>query len=212
MGISRDSRHKRRATGGKRAIHQKKRKFELGRPASNTKLGSSRVHLVRCRGGAIKHRALRLDVGNYSWGSEHVACKTKIIGVVYNATSNELVRTNTITKGTIVMIDATPFKTWYQSHYGVELGKKKVVHTDEATGEKKEETAQPVKQSGHVQAKLRYRLAHQKLDLNLEEQFNSGRLMACVSSRPGQSGRADGYILEGKELDFYRKKLDKRKK
>eukprot|EP01054_Gregarina_sp_Poly1_P001767 Gregarina_sp_Poly_1__1766@NODE_1458_length_4095_cov_178_894985_g965_i0_p3_GENE_NODE_1458_length_4095_cov_178_894985_g965_i0NODE_1458_length_4095_cov_178_894985_g965_i0_p3_ORF_typecomplete_len213_score34_34Ribosomal_S8e/PF01201_22/4_8e54_NODE_1458_length_4095_cov_178_894985_g965_i020132651 len=211
MGICRDSRHKRRATGGKRAIHQKKRKFELGRPSSNTKLGASRIHLVRCRGGAIKHRALRLDAGNYSWGSEHVACKTKVISVVYNATSNELVRTNTITKGTIVMVDATPFKTRYQSHYGVELGKKKVVHSD-ANEEKKDEVREPAKQSPHVLAKLKYRLAHQKLDSNLEEQFGSGRLLACVSSRPGQSGRADGYILEGKELDFYRKKLDKKKK
>lgn len=29
-GISRDSRHKRRHTGGKRAAYRKKRKFELG--------------------------------------------------------------------------------------------------------------------------------------------------------------------------------------
>jgi small subunit ribosomal protein S8e len=35
--------------------------------------------------------------------------------------------------------------------------------------------------------------------------------LACVSSRPGQSGRSDGYILEGKELDFYSKMLKKKK-
>jgi small subunit ribosomal protein S8e len=34
---------------------------------------------------------------------------------------------------------------------------------------------------------------------------------ACISSRPGQSGRADGYILEGKELEFYVKKLKSKK-
>ena len=34
---------------------------------------------------------------------------------------------------------------------------------------------------------------------------------ACISSRPGQSGRCDGYILEGKELDFYLKKLRSKK-
>lgn len=38
MGISRDSMHKRRATGGKRILLRKKRKFELGRPAANTKV------------------------------------------------------------------------------------------------------------------------------------------------------------------------------
>ena len=38
MGICRDSRHKRRATGGKRFNDRKKRKFELGRQAAMTKL------------------------------------------------------------------------------------------------------------------------------------------------------------------------------
>jgi hypothetical protein len=39
----------------------------------------------------------------------------------------------------------------------------------------------------------------------------SGRLLARVSSRPGQSGRCDGYLLEGKELDFYMRKLRERR-
>lgn len=57
-------------TGGKRKPHMKKRKYELGRPAANTKLGEKRIHTVRCRGGNLKFRALRLDSGNFSWGSE----------------------------------------------------------------------------------------------------------------------------------------------
>lgn len=40
-----------------------------------------------------------------------------------------------------------------------------------------------------------------KIDHLLETQFAAGRLYAAISSRPGQSGRADGYILEGKELE-----------
>ena len=47
MGISRDSRHKRRETGAKRCQVRKKRKFELGRPAAMTKLGVTRVREVR---------------------------------------------------------------------------------------------------------------------------------------------------------------------
>jgi small subunit ribosomal protein S8e len=43
-----------------------------------------------------------------------------------------------------------------------------------------------------------------KLDPLLEQQFTAGRLYATISSRPGQSGRADGYILEGKELEVSR--------
>jgi small subunit ribosomal protein S8e len=46
-----------------------------------------------------------------------------------------------------------------------------------------------------------YPLSESKIDLLLESQFAAGRLYASISSRPGQSGRADGYILEGKELE-----------
>ncbi|CAF3480149.1 unnamed protein product, partial [Rotaria sp. Silwood2] len=69
MGISRDHWHKRRKTGGKRPQPHKKRKFELGRPAALTKLDAKRIHTVRTRGGNKKYRALRLDIGNFSWGS-----------------------------------------------------------------------------------------------------------------------------------------------
>ena len=31
--------------------------------------------------------------------------------------------------------------------------------------------------------------------------------LACVSTKPGQTGRADGYLLEGDELAFYLKKI-----
>ena len=102
MGINRDSRHKRRLTGGRMPIHKKKRAFELGRPMAHTKLGEKHIHRVRVRGGNYKFRALRLNTGNYNWCSEGVAMKTKILNVVYNSSNNELVRTNTLVKNTIV--------------------------------------------------------------------------------------------------------------
>lgn len=40
-----------------------------------------------------------------------------------------------------------------------------------------------------------------KIEPALAAQFGAGRLYASISSRPGQSGRCDGYILEGKELE-----------
>lgn len=73
----------------------------------------------------MKYRALRLDVGNFSWGSEGCARKTRIIDVVYNASNNELVRTKTLVKNAIVVIDATPFRQYYESHYMLPLGRKK---------------------------------------------------------------------------------------
>lgn len=91
-----------------------------------TKLGAKRVHLVRTRGGNEKRRGLRLESGNYAWGSEHVTRKTRIIGVVYNASNNELVRTNTLVKSAIIQIDAAPFRQWYESHYAQPVTKKGV--------------------------------------------------------------------------------------
>mmetsp|Transcript_117432 Transcript_117432/g.163462 ORF Transcript_117432/g.163462 Transcript_117432/m.163462 type:complete len:211 (-) Transcript_117432:36-668(-) len=209
MGIARDSRHKHRKTGGRRNIHQKKRKFEMGRPNALCKLGTKRVRPVRVRGGSMKYRALKVDSGSYSWGSENCAKKVRILDVVYNATSNELVRTKTLTKNTIVQIDAQPFKQFYLKKYGVDLGKKKK-GAGAGKDEKKDEPE--VKLSGHVVARQKYRLSKQKLDPAVEEQFQSGRLLAAIASRPGQSGRVDGYILEGEELTFYKKKLEKKKK
>ncbi|KAF8532501.1 40S ribosomal protein S8 [Gautieria morchelliformis] len=203
MGISRSSRHKRSASGAQRAHYRKKRKFELGRQPANTKLGAKRIHTVRVRGGNIKYRALRLESGNFAWGSEHVTKKTRIIVVVYNASNNELVRTNTLVKGAIVQIDATPFRQWYEQHY-VQPVTKRVSKASAAT-----ETA-PVeeqKRSNHLQRKVDERKKEAKIDPLLEHQFSAGRLYATISSRPGQSGRCDGYILEGKELEFYLRKL-----
>eukprot|EP00953_Heterococcus_sp_UTEX-ZZ885_P032413 16939-Heterococcus_DN1.PRE.1 len=325
-GISRDSRHKRRETGGKRCQVRKKRKFELGRPAANTKMGPTRVRehsrqrdctvcsylrvsckarfcsvlkaaasatahsttsfaavladsslldyiimydvQVRCRGGNLKFRALRLETGNYSWGSEVATRKTRILDVVHNATNNEMVRTKTLVKGAIVSIDATPFRQWYEAHYGVTIGHKK--------GKKvAAKTEDAPKKSESAQRRLAARQKTRTLDPALDDQFASGRILACISSRPGQVsrrvlicvlllcshyshviistgsnggsasnsisnlhvsvqhecvvnwrqlecmpllkrsrcqvGRADGYILEGKELEFYQKLVSKKK-
>ncbi|KAF6161920.1 hypothetical protein GIB67_014122 [Kingdonia uniflora] len=219
MGISRDSMHKRRATGGKKKAWRKKRKYEMGRQPANTKLSSNKtIRIIRVRGGNRKQRALRLDTGNYSWGSEAVTRKTRILDVVYNASNNELVRTQTLVKSAIVQVDAAPFKQWYLQHYGVEVGRKKksVAAGTKKDGEAKKEgeeveATEEAKKSNHVTRKIEKRQVDLKLDPHIEEQFNGGRLLASIASRPGQCGRADGYILEGKELEFYMKKLQKKK-
>ena len=205
MGISRDSRHKRRATGGRMPVHQKKRKFEMARQPAMTKLGAKQVRPIRGRGGNYKYRALRIDQGNFTWASEAFSSKTRVLDVVYNATNNELVRTKTLVKNTIVQVDATPFKKFYAEHYDVELGKKKLK-------EVAAEAVEAKKRSRHVLAVIKKRQADRKIDQHVADQFSAGRLLACIVSRPGQSGRVDGYILEGKELEFYIKKMEKKKK
>ncbi|KAF5461158.1 hypothetical protein F2P56_020977 [Juglans regia] len=157
MGISRDSMHKRRATGGKKKAWRKKRKYELGRQPANTKLSSNKtVRRIRVRGGNVKWRALRLDTGNYSWGSEAVTRKTRLLDVVYNASNNELVRTQTLVKSAIVQVDAAPFKQWYLQHYGVDIGrKKKTSASTKKEGEEGDTAAAEEVKSNHVQRSWR---------------------------------------------------------
>jgi small subunit ribosomal protein S8e len=206
MGITRDRLRKHRATGGKRPVTHKKRKYDMGRPAANTKLAAHRVHLVRTRGGNQKFRALRLDQGSFSWASESISRKVRILDVVYNASNNELVRTKTLVKGAVIVIDSTPFRQWYESYYATALGRKK--------GQKLTEEEDQVingKKSFITGRKYEARKKNSAVAQNIVEQFQQGRLMARIASRPGQVGRADGYILEGKELDFYVRKLKAKK-
>jgi small subunit ribosomal protein S8e len=236
MGISQSGFYKRRKTGGKQKTWRKKRKFELGRPAAMTKLGPKKVHFVRTRGGNEKRRALKLDHGNFAWGSERCTRKSKIIDVVYNASNNELVRTKILVKNTIVVIDATPFRLWYENYYRMPLPVKqtgKEETADETAAKPAEQPAAPVAEKKKVEKKVaekkttddkseekkepkvvdiyKVRQRYAKIEAALGQQFGNNRLLACLSSSPGQVGRADGYLLEGKELEFYLKKIRSKK-
>lgn len=200
--------HKRRETGGRRSQFRKKRKFEMGRPAAMTRIGEKRIHEVRTRGGNKKFRALRLDSGNFSWGTEVCTRKVRVLDVVYNASNNELVRTKTLVKGAIVLVDAHPFKSWYESHYGVKVGIKKNAAAIAAAAAAAI-TEEEVKKSSHVLRKLASRQKGRTLEEDIDNQMASGRLLAKITSRPGQSGRCDGRILEGPELAFYKKQTKK---
>lgn len=207
MSITRDSVHKRRPTGGKRVAIRKKRKFEIGRQPAMTRIGKKVVHLVRCRFGIKKYRALRLESGNFAWPTQAMAARTRIINVVYNASNNELVRTNTLVRNSIVQIDATPFRQWYLKHYGIELGRKVDKKAEEGKTETVEKKASKRQLRNYARRQRQY-----TIEKALADQFLTGKLLACISSRPGQVGRADGYIIEGKELEFYLRKLEKKKK
>ena len=85
-----------------------------------------------------------------------------------------------------------------------------------ATKEKAEaaarEAAAEEKKSAHAARKLKTRAAGRRaLDPALDDQFATGRLYASITSRPGQCGRCDGAVLEGKELEFYIKKMARKK-
>lgn len=85
---------------------QKKRKIMMGHQPSNTKLGEERIREVRCRGGNLKKRALRLNSRVFTFKSTGFSAEVPIEQVVYHPSSNELMRTNTITKSAVVRIKA----------------------------------------------------------------------------------------------------------
>ncbi|KFQ19752.1 40S ribosomal protein S8, partial [Merops nubicus] len=70
-------------------------------------------------------RALWLDVGSFSWEPECCTRRTRIIDVIYNASNNELVWTETLVKNCIVLIGSTLYQQWYEAHYALPLGPKK---------------------------------------------------------------------------------------
>ena len=203
MGITRSSKTKRRLTGGRMPIHRKKRKFEMGRQSSNTKLGERKVVSVRGRGGNIKRRGLRLNEGNFTWVSEKVSRKCKILEVIYNSTNNELVRTQTVVKNCIVAVDPTPFKYYWHIHYDEKRITRMPEIVDPERKKKLEEKREKTKKKHPFSEQLDK--THHFFEI-----MNKGKLYACITSRPGQSGRADGFLLEGKELEFYIKKLEKK--
>ena len=127
---------------------------------------------------------------------------------MYNATNNEYVRTNTITKNTIVSIDSHPFVQYFNKHYFGKTGEHAKIK-DEFENAKDHANLKDEKMKSNQKKYLKRRIEG-KIDPKLNELLNKGMLYACISSRPGQSGRADGYILEGKELEFYLKKIVKK--
>lgn len=42
----------------------------MARQPAMTKIGPKKLRTVRGRGGNYKYRALRIDAGNFTWGSE----------------------------------------------------------------------------------------------------------------------------------------------
>merc|ERR1712228_1137674 len=123
-----------------------------------TKIGEPRIHTVRGRGNNSKFRALRLDTGNFAWGTEVCTRKVRVLDVTYNASNNELVRTKTLVKGGIVLVDAHPFKDWNEANYGVKIGLK-----TKSSAEREQPSIDLSDKSPSVQKKLKGRQAGRTL-------------------------------------------------
>merc|ERR1740139_1364287 len=54
-----------------------------------------------------------------------------------------------------------------------------------------------------VAATAKFRRINTTIESAIQNSMNNGSIMCRITSRPGQMGRCDGLILEGKELEFY---------
>ncbi|WFO76102.1 30S ribosomal protein S8e [Desulfurococcaceae archaeon MEX13E-LK6-19] len=90
-------------SGGKKRRHRMKRKYELGRPPTETKVApvDERV-LIRVRGGNYKVRLKKAAYANVYIPSEKKFQKVKIIGVVETPANTEYARRGIIVKGAII--------------------------------------------------------------------------------------------------------------
>merc|ERR1712226_1657431 len=95
---------------------------------------------------------------------------------------------------------------WYESHYAQPLARKKGAKLTDA-----EEAVLNRKMSKKTARKYAELQKTSEVEKPLLDQFQTGRVLAAISSRPGQCGRSDGYILEGKELEFYLRKIKSKK-
>lgn len=110
--------------------------------------------------------------------------------MLYNASNNELVRTKTLVKGTIVQIDSAPFRRWYENHYALPVGRKVWSQVDRnhpshisSQATDTDAVAKVTKaRSKPVNDKKAQRKQHSAVDAKLEEQFATGRLYGlCIN-------------------------------
>ncbi|RLG81079.1 MAG: 30S ribosomal protein S8e [Thermoprotei archaeon] len=90
-------------SGGEKGRYRKKRKYELGRPPTLTKLGESEERrFVRVRGGNHKIRLKKAVYVNVAIPAEGRSRKVKILDVIETPSNPQYAKSNIITKGTIV--------------------------------------------------------------------------------------------------------------
>ncbi|MHB1812257.1 MAG: 30S ribosomal protein S8e [Thermoplasmataceae archaeon] len=93
-------------TGGKLRSSRSKRRYELGREPTLTRIGPQSSRKVRALGGNVKIALMRGDSANIFNPREKTTTKMKIITVKENPSNPHYVQRNIMNKGTIIMTDA----------------------------------------------------------------------------------------------------------
>lgn len=98
-------RSKTKPSGKKIRPSRHKKKYELGYPPTETKLGARRLKIVAARGNTTKQKLLQGNVANIL-DPKTGKCKTgKITTVSENAANPHFVRRNIMTKGAVIQTE-----------------------------------------------------------------------------------------------------------
>jgi len=92
----------RKSTGGVIRLGRKKRKYELGRLPTHTRVGKTKIKVIRVKGGGKKVRALSVEFVNVLDPKAKTVKKVKILKVLENPANPHFVRMGIVTKGCIV--------------------------------------------------------------------------------------------------------------
>ena len=95
------SRSQKKQTGARYKDYRKRKKFEMGRNPTLTKVGETKKSSVRGLGGNEKTFLLNIDTVNLI-GKDKKCVKAKITSVLENDANRNFVRRNILTKGTVI--------------------------------------------------------------------------------------------------------------
>lgn len=107
MSVWHGDQHKHKATGGRKIVNRKKRRFEKGFFPAETALGKTKGKTMRKHGGNEKRRLLSVNEANISDALGKTQ-KVEITRVIKNPANVDYDRRGVITKGTMI---ATPLGT-----------------------------------------------------------------------------------------------------
>lgn len=94
-------------TGGMYKASRKKRKAEMGRTPTHTKIGSAqKIKVIKTRGGDRKMKVLVVQVANVFDPKTKKFIKSAIKQVLESSANRHFVRRNVVVKGAIVQTDA----------------------------------------------------------------------------------------------------------
>ena len=106
MVVVQRGRMRRTPTGGRYKIARGKRKYEIGRLPTNTKIGEERVKTIKTKGGNRKMKVMVAKTANVFDPKSKKFTKSIIKTVDECPANRHFVRRNIIVKGTIISTEA----------------------------------------------------------------------------------------------------------